>query len=77
MQLETTIKGYHVTLDTDMNGDGEVTGCWISTPDHKHSASLACLEDTGNLHSDNWSTEVEVPREVIDEISKWAEENGY
>lgn len=78
--LETTIKGYKVSLDTDMNGDGEnnkdrVTGCWISKG--SYSASLACLEDTGLLHSTNWNAEEEVPREVIDEITAWAQENGY
>lgn len=74
-ELTTKIQGYAITLDTDMNGDGEVTGCWIAHG--RFSASLACLEGTGVLtHSDS-HTEHQVPAWVIGEIEKWAEANGY
>lgn len=74
-EVSTNIQGYEVTLDTDMNGDGEVTGCWISCK--RFSASLACLLDTGALTHSDGHTEHQVPAWVIGEIEKWADDNGY
>ena len=48
-QKQTTIQGYTVDLDTDME-DG-VTGCWISKG--KFAASLECADDQGGMEDDD------------------------
>lgn len=67
---------YDVTLDTDMNGDGEVSGCWISQG--RYSASLAALQATGVLtHNGDCTADLAVPDNLVEEIAQWADENGY
>jgi hypothetical protein len=74
-QLTETIRDYEVSLDTDMNGDGQTTGCWIRKG--QFSASLSCLEATGVLTSASTDEEMSVSPFTIAEIADWAEENGY
>lgn len=74
MQKRKIINGYTVELDTDMNGDGETSGCWISRAGF--SASLACMDATGVLERDDGST-FPVPMAAREKIREWAEKNGY
>ena len=79
MVIEKVIHGYEITLDTDTNGDGEVspervTGCWINKGDYSGSLELVRaidgLEDSeGNYQpmSDHTFTTIE----------SWALANGY
>lgn len=73
----TTIDGYTVDLDTDMDGDG-TTGCWVSYKAlyDEFTASLACLIDTGVLTA-NSGREWVVDEVTIDRIEVWAEQKGY
>ncbi len=68
-----------VTLDTDMDGDGEdspdrVSGCWINYK--RFSGSLAFLLDSGELW-DECGVEHKVEQSTINDIEEWANENGY
>ncbi len=72
--LTTLIDGYTVDLDTDMEGDGKVTGCWINYLDY--SASLQCAQAMGFL-TDSGEREHKMQQRTLDKIEKWAEENGY
>jgi len=74
MQMNTTINGFKVSLDTDMNGDGETTGCWIQKGGY--SASLECADGVGYL-SDSNDQELPIGQPTLDAIRKWAERNGY
>ena len=74
MQKRITIDGYIVDLDTDVNGDGETTGCWIHRAGY--SASLECADAVGYL-SDNNDREHPVPASTLAKIRLWAEGNGY
>lgn len=79
MVIEKVIYGYEITLDTDTNGDGEVspervTGCWINKGDYSGSLELVRaidgLEDSeGNYQpmSDHTFTTIE----------SWAIAHGY
>jgi len=66
--------GLKIELDTDMNGDGETTGCWISKGDF--SASLEALDATGNMEDSNGNP-CTVPASTVAKIRRWAEANGY
>jgi hypothetical protein len=66
------IHSYQVELEDDP--DVEWTDCWIMKDGF--SASLACLEDTGEL-MDGVGNTIEVSPHTIEAISKWAEKNGY
>jgi hypothetical protein len=71
----TTIRGYTITLETDMNGDGGgVTGCWIERGDA--SASLESAEATGGLCDYNDNV-LSVPTHTLRAIRAWADANGY
>lgn len=72
MELKRTIRKYTVSLDTDM-GDGS-TGCWVEYLGF--SASLEALDSTGVL-VDSHENEHRVDQKTIDQIRKWAENNGY
>lgn len=58
---------------------GETQG-WVHYKASKHgdefSASLAVLDATGVLTNGRFQDRV-VPRDVIDEIMDWADDNGY
>lgn len=79
MWKETKIKGFEVSLDTDMEGAGEsspdrITGCWLNIGNYSGSLALALdlggLEDVdGNFLPINPST--------LTAIEFWAESNGY
>lgn len=80
VDFHTKIDGYEVSLQIDMEGHGadhpdRVTGCWIENKDG-FSASLECLQATGNLTYDG-DEETKVPQKVIDKIQRWADELGY
>lgn len=65
------INGYDVEIEAD-NGEG-VSQCFVIKG--KYSASLACLEATGEL---SWGDlVVRVPESIVDKISTFAEANGY
>ena len=70
-ELTTRIDGYEVVLDTDADGDGTVSQCYVSKGRHAgsldHLIQMATLDDDGPL----------VPRSVIEQIEKWALRNGY
>lgn len=75
----TVIRGYHVTLDLDMNGDlahgrEPSTGCWIER--RGFSASLECADAEGFVE-DIDGRQLAVPSEILDAIRAWAEERGY
>ena len=76
MTQKTTVIGrYEIELDTDMNGDGEVTGCWVSSGDY--SASLQALEATGELDDLRGEDSLIVKPADITKIVSWAKANGY
>lgn len=63
------------TVDNDM-GDG-ATGCWIEGKRNgkSYSASLAALQDTGELENDGDT--FPVLEKTIEEIAAWALAHGY
>ena len=71
--MNKTFGSYRVTLDTDVNGDGESTGCWIQKGGF--SASLEAADYEGL--SDSNDQVHEVPASTLAAIRKWAEANGY
>lgn len=73
-EFTTTIRGYVVNLDTDHDGVG-TTQCDVSR--NHFSATLACLQNTGELSSENFCVMHEVPESTIKEIATWADEHGY
>lgn len=75
MQNTITIKkihGYDVELEIDP--EVEWSDCWITKGEF--SASLACLEGTGEL-MDGVGNTIEVSSGTVEAISKWAEKHGY
>lgn len=74
MEKRTTINGYSIELDTDVDGDGSTTQCFISYG--KYSASLEAADSTGLLTDSN---ECEHPIRTTDlvAIKLWAYANGY
>lgn len=69
--MNRNINGYEVDIEAD-NGEG-VSQCFVIKG--KYSASLACLEATGEL---SWGDLViRVPDTIVDKISTFAEANGY
>ncbi len=71
MNASTTIRGYLVDVEDETT---ETTQCWVEKDGH--SASLACLQDTGVL-TNYRGEEIAVNEGTIDKITEWAEENGY
>jgi hypothetical protein len=70
------VRGYSVLLEpmTD-SGDpdrGAWWDCWITTPDGRHTNSLACLEGEGQF--DDGPT---ISAGAIDDITAWAIRHGY
>jgi hypothetical protein len=79
MQLEKTIHGYEISLDTDTEGAGDnsperITRCWINKGEL--SGSLELLLQQGGLENDNGDV-VPMPDGLIDRIEGWALVNGY
>ena len=73
MSIKATINGYEVELvvyDSDPSADVFVTK-------GAYSNSLASLCTQGLLIHDNCEKEVRVPKGTIDQIERWAENNGY
>lgn len=69
--MNRNINGYEVDIEAD-NGEG-VSQCFVIKG--RYSASLACLEATGEL---SWGDLViRVPDTIVDKISTFAEANGY
>lgn len=66
----TKISGYSVEISIC----DDSTQCWVEKG--KYSASLAALQDTGLLET-SLGGEHKVRHDVIDEITEWAEANGY
>jgi hypothetical protein len=73
--IETEIDGYEVHLELYEERGEPRSDCFVIKG--QYSASLACLADTGELHSGNWDRVHEVHPQTITAIEKWAEENGY
>ncbi len=73
-EVEKKFGEYEVTLDTDMDGEG-TTGCWIQYK--QFSSSLEVLLATAKLDDHDTGNEHEVSQSRINEIEKWANENGY
>lgn len=66
------IRGYQVEVELDP--EVEWSDCWIMKDGF--SASLACLEGTGEL-MDGVGNTIEVSLNTIETIAKWAESRGY
>jgi hypothetical protein len=66
------IRGYQVEVELDP--EVEWSDCWIMKDGF--SASLACLEGTGEL-MDGVGNTIEVSPHTIETIVKWAESRGY
>lgn len=74
------IDGYLVELDTDMDGDGKTTGCWIILQRQTFSASLEALKAEGcltRIMPYTGEAEHKVEQATIDRIEAWAIQNGY
>jgi hypothetical protein len=77
---QTTIDGYLVDVDTDMDGEG-ATGCWVSrvVDNRTYSASLEALMADGDL----WCCAGlqdrvhAVPNGTINKIEQYAASKGY
>jgi hypothetical protein len=66
------IHGYSVELEIDP--ELEWSDCWIMKDGF--SASLACLEGTGEL-MDGVGNTIEVSPGTVEAIAQWAEKHGY
>jgi hypothetical protein len=82
MFIEKVINGIAVTLDTDMNGDGEasserVSGCWLNAGDKEGlRGSLELALSLGGL--ENWEGELfPVDPQTLAKIESWAVAHGY
>jgi hypothetical protein len=64
------ISGYLAEISTC----DDSTNCWIEKG--KYGASLAALQDTGLLETTLGGEHVVNP-DIIDQITAWAEANGY
>lgn len=73
--IETKIDGYTVRLEMYEENREPRSDCFVIRG--RYSASLGCLADTGELHSDDWDRVHEVHPQTIRAIETWAEENGY
>lgn len=63
-------------LDTDVEGDGKVTGCWIICG--VYSASLEYLLANGELGAPDCDVAgLAVPDDIIESIEAWALGLGY
>jgi hypothetical protein len=63
--------GYLLTVESEST---ETTQCWVENG--HFSASLACLQQTGELTDARQATRL-VSSQMIDKITEWAEANGY
>ena len=70
--ITKNIHSYYVEVELDP--EIEWSDCWIVKDGF--SASLACLESTGEL-MDSVGNTIEVSPHTIEVISKWAESKGY
>ncbi len=80
--MKTTIKGYDVELEPSSEGPG--VQCWVTKNVRgvEYSASLACLQGTGQLTEPVFMShgcigEIDVHVDDIDLITEWAETYGY
>jgi hypothetical protein len=76
------LNGIKVTLDTDMNGDGEtsserVSGCWLNAGDADGlRGSLELALSLGGL--ENWEGELfPIDPQTLAKIESWAVAHGY
>jgi hypothetical protein len=82
MFKEMKLNGIKVTLDTDMNGDGEtsserVSGCWLNAGDADGlRGSLELALSLGGL--ENYEGElVAINSQTLAKIESWAIAHGY
>lgn len=76
--ITETFQGkYKAELETNFNGEGG-TGVWISykTKAREYTASLETLLNYGELEDSKGNVH-DVEQAIIDDIEKWAMENGY
>lgn len=71
MKTTTTIRGYAVEVEDELT---ERVQCWIEKDGF--TASLAALQMDGNL-TNNGDADMPVAPGIIDQITAWAEANGY
>lgn len=74
MEKQTTINGYLVELDTDIDGEG-TSSCMISKG--RYCASLSAAESAGVLTDHHDDSEWPIHGRDIDKITDWAYANGY
>lgn len=69
---------YHAELIINVNGEGgnDVYIEWRNRQGKSFNASLACAQDTGELESNDGYAHV-IESAILDDIEKWAIENGY
>lgn len=82
MHKEMKLNGITVTLDTDMNGDGDtsserVSGCWLNAGDLEGlRGSLDFALSLGGL--ENWKGELfPINPQTLAKIESWAIAHGY
>ena len=75
----TVINGYHLTLDTDQNGDGEgeagAVGCWVEYG--RYSSSLGVVEDFGGICDVEGNLVRPIAPAQIDKMVTWAQGLGW
>jgi hypothetical protein len=72
---KTKIDGYSVEFQKYQEGEDMVTQCFIN---HKnYTASLECLDATGELEDYSHGRVIQVLPQTINAIKVWAEEQGY
>ena len=71
-EITTTIRGYKIYLDTDVDGTGSTT-CHVSKG--RHNASIELIDSFGGF--DDGEEGQEVAQSTIDAIRSWADRNGY
>jgi hypothetical protein len=79
MFIESKVRGFDVCLDTDVNGDGDlsperVTGCWINFKNY--SGSLECALAYGGLE-DRDGNFLKISDPDLDTLENWASARGY
>lgn len=74
MNNTATIDGYEVQVEDELT---ERVQCWITSERHRASASLAALEQTGELGGWDCEGDHAVAVDTVDKIITWADKHGY